>query len=108
MLMQCLSAVCVLGVVMVGLLVMLQIVSLEELGHGLRQCFLLLVLVLVTLCLLRVVLLPMLACGLVWLKGVMLKTVVIVLAIIAVVSLLRMLLKLALRSTDGKHHREKL
>jgi hypothetical protein len=39
----CLSAICVLGVVALGLLVMVQAISIEQLMEGLGKCLLLIV-----------------------------------------------------------------
>lgn len=92
MLMQCVSAVCVLGVVMVGLLVMVQAISLEELGRGMWRGFLLAVAALVGLCVLRGSLLPILTRCLVALKQLMWWAFVIVLAVIATLLLLKVLI----------------
>lgn len=103
-----LSAFCVLAVLIIGLLVMTQTISLEQVCGGIWRCFLLLVLALVTFCLLKALLLPILTLGLIWLRQLMLWVLVIVLAVVASMLLLRMLfLKLANGNTRGNTNRGK-
>lgn len=80
---QLLLAVCVLAVIIVGILLMTQILSLEQLGMGIRRSFVLLWFAIVLLLLIRVALLPILLCGLVWLKTMMLWIFFIVIVGIA-------------------------
>jgi hypothetical protein len=75
--------VLVLVIAVVGMLVMTQVVILEQLGKGIRRGFLLIVLAIVTIWLLKALLLPILTCALVWLRGVMLWIFIIVLAAVA-------------------------
>ena len=53
MLSQCMSAVCVLGIVTIGLLIMTQVVSLEQVVNATGRLFLLLVTLLLALCMLK-------------------------------------------------------
>jgi hypothetical protein len=110
MVMQCISAVCILGVVIVGLLVMTQAISLETLVNGLWRSFLLVVAVLVGLCVLKSLLLPILTSWLVALKQIAWWVVVIVLVLIAAVPVLRMLITKFAKwpSAQGSHNREDL
>jgi hypothetical protein len=106
---QFLFTTCGLAVVVVGILIMTQVLSLEELGSGMWRAFVFLALAFVMVWVLRTVLLPILICVLVWLKSVMLWAVVIVLATIAFMIMLRVLpLKLAKRAPQDKNHKEEL
>jgi hypothetical protein len=89
--MQCLFAVCMLAVVIIGLLVMTQAISLEELADGIWRGFLMALSVSIALCVLRGLLLPILASWLVALKEMIWWVVIIALAIIAAMFFLRML-----------------
>ncbi len=91
MLTQCLFAVCVLAVVIVGLLVMTRAISLEELGGGMRRGFLMVLSVLTAFCVLKSLLLPMLSSWVVALKHMIWWLVIIVLAVFAAMLVLRML-----------------
>ena len=110
MLMQCLFAVCMLGIVIVGLLVMTQIIGLEQLGRGIWRGFLMIMLTLVALWFLKAVLLPTLICWLVRLKQMFLWIAVVVVALVIALLVLRMLIsKLAQRSpAKGERHRGEL
>ena len=102
MLMQCLFALCMLAVVMVGLLVMTQAISLEELGNGIWRGFLTVVLAVVAICFLKAVLLPILICWLVRLKQMLLWIAVVVLALVIALLVLQMLIsKFAQRPPAG-------
>jgi hypothetical protein len=92
MLMQCLSAVCMLGVVIVGLLVIIRVVSLEELGNGILRASLVAMLAIIGLCVLKGVLLPVLISWLVTLRQVSSRIVIIMFAVIALVLVIRMLI----------------
>jgi hypothetical protein len=92
MLIQCLSAVCMLGVVIVGLLVMTRVISLEELGNGIVRGFLVTALALIGLCVLRGVLLPVLISWLVTLRQMSSWVAIVALAVIALVFAVRMLI----------------
>ena len=52
----CISSVCVLGMVIIGILLMTRVISLETVGNAIGRAFVLLVAVLVALCLLKGVL----------------------------------------------------
>src|SRR5258708_23868884 len=91
MLIQCVSAVGILGIVIVGALVMVQAISLEELGTGIGRGFLLVVAAFVGLCVLKGFLLPILTTWLVALKEIAAWMFVIVLAIIAALLVLKVL-----------------
>jgi len=96
------SALCMLAIVVVAVLIMTQAVSLEALGKGIARCLSLLMLALITLGLLKTRVLPILICAIVWLKGVMVWAFVIVLAVVALVLLLRVLLsRLANRNSHS-------
>ncbi len=105
MLMQCLFAGCMLAVVIVGLLVMTQAISLEELRTGIGRVFLIALIVLIALCVLKGLLLPILTSWIVTLKHMTGWLVIIVLAIIAAMLLLRMLVSNFLKwlSARGSH-----
>jgi hypothetical protein len=105
MLMQCLFAVCMLAVVIVGLLVMTQAISLEELRAGIGRVFLMALIVLIALRVLKGILLPILTSWVVALRYVTGWLVIIVLAIIAAILFLRMLVSNFLRwlSARGSH-----
>lgn len=109
MIAQFLFVASVLAVVLVGLLLITQVLSLEQLGHGISRCLWLIALAFAVVCLLRAVLLPILLCLLVWWKGVMLWALGIVLAMIALLLLPRMLLmKFGNRKTRTQHQPEEL
>ena len=106
---QCLSAVCMLGVVIVGMLVMTGAISLEQLGKAVWRVFLLTLIVLTTLCVLKGLLLPILISSLVMLKHMIWWAVIIGLAIVAVILVLRMLVSKFERwlSLQGNHSKGK-
>ena len=110
MLAQCLFAVCMLAVVVVGLLVMTQAISLEELGYGIGRGFLMVLSVLVALCVLISLLLPSLTSWLVTLKCMVWWIVIIVVAIVAAMFFLRMLVSKLEKwlSAQGTHDRGEL
>jgi hypothetical protein len=110
MLMQCLFAGCMLAVVIVGLLVMTQIISLEELRAGIGRVFLMALIMLIALCVLKGLLLPILRSWVVTLKHMTAWLVIIVLAVIAAVLLLRMLVSNFQKwlSARGSHDRGEL
>jgi len=60
MLIHFLSIVGVLGIVIVGMLVMTQLVSLEDLGNGIGRAFIVVLVVFVAFCVVKTVLLPIL------------------------------------------------
>jgi hypothetical protein len=91
-----LTTICLLAVVIVGLLIMVQVVSLEQLGEGIWRGFLLIVLTLGGVWFIREAVLPILMCALVWLKHAMLWALTIILAAIASV----LLLPIRVRSGD--------
>jgi hypothetical protein len=92
MLMQCLSAVCMLGVVIVGLLVTIRVISLEELGNGILRGLLVAVPALIGLCVLKGVLLPVLVSWLVTLRQMSWRIVIAVFAAITLLIVIRMLI----------------
>ena len=92
MLIQCLSAACMLGLVIVGLLVMTRFISLEELGNGILRACLVAVLALIGLCVLKGLLLPTLVTWLVTLRQMSSWVVIFVLAVIAVALVIRALI----------------
>ena len=83
MLMSLIATMCVLAIVVVGLLVVTQTISLEGLVHGIWRGFVLVVLAVAAVWLLRTGLLPILICALVALKQAMLGALLIVLEVIA-------------------------
>ncbi len=89
--MQCLFAVYMLAVVIVGLLVMTRAISLEELVCGIGRSFLIVLGGIIALCVLNGLLLPILSSWLVALKQMIWWIVIIVLAVIAAMIVLRML-----------------
>ena len=102
---QCLSAVCMLGVVIVGMLVMTRAISLEQLGNAAWRGFLMIVIVLTTVCVLKVLLLPILISWLVMLKHMIWWAVIIGLAIVTALLFIRMLVSKFERwlSPHGNH-----
>jgi hypothetical protein len=104
MMMPLLTTLCVLGVLIVGLLVMTQAVSFEQLGHGIWRAFVAIVLVVIGAWLLKSALLPILRCVIVWLKHAMQWALVSVLALTTAILLLRIaMLTLASRNTHEGH-----
>jgi len=104
---ELLLMLCGLVAVVLGMLLITQMVSLELLGKGIWRCLFLLAFVLITLWLLKAVLLPILICALVWLKGVMIRTLVIVLAAVTLALLRRVFfIRLAIRNSSTNCDRE--
>ena len=91
MLTQCLFAVCMLAVIIVGLLVMTGVIGVEELGDVIERVFLLALGLLIALCVLKGLLLPVLMSWIVALKQMLWWIVMIVVTIIATMLLLRIL-----------------
>ena len=89
MLIQCLSAICTLGVVIVGLLVMTRAINPEELGAGILRAIFGAALALLGLCLLKGLLLPILISWLVTLKQMTSLIGIVALAVIALVLSIR-------------------
>lgn len=83
----------VLAMVIVAILIMTQILNFEQIGSGLLRVLKFLWVTLVVCFLLKVFVLPILLCALVWWRAVILKIFVIVLVVIALVISLRLLLK---------------
>jgi hypothetical protein len=107
MLMQFLFAVCVLGVVIVGLLLMMQVISIELLGNTIWRGSLVVVISVIVLCVFKGFLLPILICWLVRLKQMFLWIAMVVLVLVLVISLLvvRMLILKSTKRlpTSGSH-----
>ena len=98
-----------LAVVLVGMLLMTQILSFEQLRTGIWRLFLLVALVACAAFLLKLVLLPILLCALVLLKSLALLGLAIVMVLIACVVILRLcLLKLANRNARHSGRNEEL
>ena len=110
MLLQCISAVCILGVVTVGLLVMTQAISLEELGNGIWRGVLLVVTVFVGICALKSLVLPILTSWLVALRQIMWWIFLIALAVIAALLLLKVFMTKVAKwlSAQASHDKEDL
>jgi len=83
MMIQLSYLLCMLTVVIVGMLVMLQAVSLETCLQGLWRGVVVLVGAFIAWLLFRGLLLPILICSLIWLRQAMLAALLIVLALIA-------------------------
>ena len=81
MLSQCLSAIGVMGIVIVGLLVMVQAISLEQAARAVERVFLLLILTLAMLCLVKSLIVPMAVAALAALQRFMVRLVEIVLVV---------------------------
>jgi hypothetical protein len=107
MLMQYISVICVLGVVIVGVLVIVQVVSLKDLGNGILRGLLMVVLTLVAFCVMKGFLLPILTSSLVRLKQMISCVVIIVLARIAVMVVWRILVSKFAKwlSAEGKQNK---
>jgi len=86
MLSQCISAFCVLGVVVVALLVMVQAINLEQAASAAGRVFLLPILVLAMLCLVKSLIVAVVVPGLAMLQRVLLRLVGI--AFVAVLGVL--------------------
>ena len=106
MLMQCLFAVCMLAIVIVGLLVMMRAISLEELGDGIGRSFLIVFGGIIALCVLKGLLLRILTTWLVTLKHTVRWIAIVVLAMIAAMVFLRMLVSKLEKwlSAHGNHN----
>lgn len=91
MLTECLHAVCVLGVVIAGLLVATQAVSLEELTAAIWRAVLAVAAVLIGICLIRALLLPMLNQWLVTLRQMIWELAIIAVVVIALMLCVRVL-----------------
>jgi hypothetical protein len=107
MMSTCLSAVCVLGIVIIGILIMTRIISLGQIVNAIGRAFLLLVAVLVALCMLKGLLMTA-ATALFF----VLKRLVVWLAIIALVIIFALLVaRIAISKFEkwlpgrGNHHR---
>ena len=83
------TTICTVAVVTVGLLIMSQLVKLEERGNGVSRVCLILALLFTAFWVLKVLVLPILICGLVWLKQAMLAIAVVLLIIVGIAMLLR-------------------
>ena len=79
---QCMSAVCVLGIVTIGLLIMTRFISLEQVVNATGRVFLLLVTVLLALCMVKGFLTAAAIAALVLLKRLMIWLAIIALVII--------------------------
>lgn len=102
-------AMLMLVVVLVGMLLMTQILSFEQLGTGISRLLLLVALVASAAFLLKLVVLPILICALVLLKSLALLGLAIVTVLIACVVILRLcLLKLANRNARPRRRNEEL
>ena len=106
MLTQFLFAVCMLAVVIVGLLVMTQMISLETLGSGIWRCFLIVVVVIIVLWILKGLLLPMLFSWLVGLKQMFLWIAIFGLALVIGLLVLRMLIPQLTRRSSAHGDRD--
>lgn len=101
MLIQCLFAICMLAVVIVGMLVMTQVLSLEELVTKICRAFLAVLVVLIAFCIAKTVLLPILVSCLVGLKQMLLWIAIAVFALVIALLVLRIVIsKLARRSSE--------
>jgi len=96
MILECISTVCVSGIVILGLLIMTQVITLEEVAGTIGRLFGLVVVVLVSLCLLRVLVAAIIVPWLVSLKATFLwiaivLTIVIILAVVVRIAIFRFL-----------------
>ena len=103
----CISSVCVLGMVIIGILLMTRVISLETVGNAIGRAFLLLVAVLVALCFGKGILMTSITAAIF-----LLKRLLVWLAIIAlVIGFAMLLVRLAIYKFDrwlpgrGNHHR---
>jgi len=78
---QCISAIGVMGIVIVGLLVIVQAISLENAARGVGRTFSLLILTLAMLCLVKTLIVPVVVAALVALQHFMARIVGIVLIV---------------------------
>ena len=106
MLMQFLFAVCVLAVVIIGLLIMTQVISLEALGNGIWRAFMAVLVGLVAACILKGSLLPILFSWLVGLKQMFLWIAIIGLALVIGLLALRMLIPQLTRRSSAHGDRD--
>ncbi len=107
MLMQCLSAICMLAIVIVGLLVMTQIISLEELGNAIWQGFLTIVIVLVAICFLKAILLPILISWVVALKQMLVWIAMIVFALVIALLVVRVIISKSTQRSSARGDRNR-
>lgn len=106
---QLIFVMLMLVVVLVGMLLMTQILSFEQLGTGISRLFLLVALVAGAAFLLKFVLLPVLVCALVLLKSLALIGLATVMVLIASIVVLRLCsLKLANRNARPSRRNEEL
>jgi hypothetical protein len=89
---------CVLAVVIIGLLIMTQALTFEQLGSGIWRGLVLLAVVCAAW-LFTAVVLPILLCALVWLKNAMLGILVSMLIVVAVLVLLRLAFNVLMNRT---------
>jgi hypothetical protein len=84
------SVFLVFTVVIIGILIMIQLLSLEQLGSAIWRCLLCLAAAFIAVWLLKVLVLPILVCTLLWLKRALLGILVIVILVAALFALLRL------------------
>ena len=107
MMSTCLSAVCILGIVIIGILIMTRTMSLEQVMNATGRAFLLLVTVLIALCMAKGFLLPAAIAALVLLKRLMLWLAIIALVIISATVVARLSISKFEKWLPGRgnHHR---
>jgi hypothetical protein len=110
MMIKCMSAVCMLGVVIIGLLIMTQVVTLEHVMNAVGRVFLLLVTVLLALCMVQGLLITAATAALVLLKRLMVWLAIIALVIISAMLVARISISKFEKRLPrrGNHHRGEL
>ncbi len=107
--MQLLFTFCTLSIIVIGLLIMTQSVGLQELGEGIARVFVILGFLFIAFWIVKVVLLPILVCALVWLRQALLRLAVVLLIVIGITVLLRTaFVKFVKGGSIRRSHREEL
>lgn len=107
MMSTCLSAVCVVGIVTIGILIMTGIISPEQVMNATGRAFLLIAAVLLTLCMLKGILIAAVTAALVWLKLLIFWLAIIALVLGSVVLISRIAISKFEEWSPGRgdHHR---
>jgi len=107
MLSQCIAALCIFGVVVIGLFVTVQAISLEQVASALGRGFLLLILALTMLCMMKGVIVPMVVAALVALQHWLAWFVMIVLVVVFGMLVIRWWMFLFNKRSRGRGDRER-
>jgi len=100
---QCIAAVCVLGIVIIGVLLMTQVITIQQAVSVLGRALVLVVSSLVALCIVRSLLLTVIVPWLRWLKALVGWLAIIIVAIILIALVLEITRK-RLKNRGGQSH----